>query len=104
MGAHNVSEEFEKHVKKMGGRDIFTDSWRQFEKDNVFFEKHHREWIKLYPDKWAAVFKEELICADADLNKILKIANEKASQPYTVVIKFLSTKKITFILNYQAAA
>jgi len=100
----DITEEFEKHPKKIGGWVVLKQSMEQFTKDNIFVDKHREEWLKLYPDKWVAVFKEELIGVDSNLDKLQKLVAEKnIPRPFSKVIAFLSTKRIPTILIRQAA-
>jgi hypothetical protein len=99
------SKEFNEHLKKIGGWKVIKDAMDQFHNDNVFLDEHLEEWKELYPDKWVAVFKGELIGVDANLDGLFKIIEAKnIPQPYTEVIRFLSTKKITWILSCQSVA
>ena len=87
-------EEFEEYLEKIGGWEILKQSADQFTKDNIFLDKNRGEWLKLYPDKWVAVFREELIGVDSNLDKLLKlVAKKNIPQPYTAATAFLSAKR-----------
>lgn len=95
--------EFEDYVEEIGGWKVLKDSFEQFRKDTVFLDKHRAEWLKTYPDKWAAVFREELIAVDADLGKLMEAVKKRnIPRGYSEAVSFLSTKKIRIILSSRA--
>jgi hypothetical protein len=91
-------------LKGVGGVEGIMKSLEQFRKDHLFLKEHMEEWRKQYPDNWVVVFQEELIGADKDYFKLKRLIDKKnIPQPYSVVIAFLSTKRIPMILLGQAA-
>lgn len=96
--------EFKEYLEKIGGPKVLLQSMEQFRKDNIFFDKNRGEWLKMYPNQWVAVFREELIGADANLPNFLALVKvQNIPEPYSEVIQFLSTKNIPMILSCQAA-
>ena len=45
---------------------------RRFEKDQKHFSKRRREMRERNPDRWIAVYNEEVVGADADFARLLK--------------------------------
>ena len=69
-------------------------AWEQFKKDSAFAEEHRREWLKFYPDRWVAVFKEKLLGSDASMEKIMEMVKlQDIRRPYEAVFISLPTKR-----------
>lgn len=52
--------------------------FRQLKRDSLFFEAHQAEWTRQYPDKYVAVYREELICvADTGEELINSLVSKK---------------------------
>ena len=58
-----------------GGLD--WESHEQFRTDVAYFNAHWDEIRRTYPNCHVAVYKEEVVGADADLKKLLKALREK---------------------------
>ena len=68
-----------------------------FGKDIRFFQDHRDEWAAAYPNKWAAVFEEELICVCDTQQEVLDVLREKgipAGPTYMDLLRFWPEKLI----------
>ena len=66
--------------------------FRQMERDSLFFEAHRAEWTRQYPEKYVAVYQEELICvADTGEELINSLVSKKIPLEGTYC-KFLSSQ------------
>lgn len=95
-------EEIRQMLEHAGGIEEIMKDWGQFKKDNEFLDSHAKEWLKEYPDKWIAVYKEELVAIAEDYAVLLNECKRKGVPTDKVVLHFLSTKKISWILEKVA--
>ena len=48
-----------------------------FGKDVRFFNAHRDEWAAAYPNKWAAVYHQELICVCNTQQEVLDVLRDR---------------------------
>ena len=90
---------WKEYVERIGGREVLNDAFKQFGKDEIFFDKNLEEWRKLYPNMWVAVFKEKIIAANPDFREIQKAILEcNIKEPYSEVVHFVALEPKIFIL------
>lgn len=92
-------KELDEMLKKAGGVENIMNDLLQGQKDHKFFDGHVEEWKKEYPDKWAAVYKEELVAVAGNYDSLVRMLKEKGVPREKTVCHFLSTKPIHWILE-----
>lgn len=64
---------------------------QHFDQDIQFFNAHHREILRLYPDRWVAVYDEQVVGADEDLRRLLKGLKALGYPPGSSLIRLMET-------------
>ncbi len=101
-------EEFERKtgaiiVKGKEGKRL-ERIFQRFQRDGDYINANRTELLRQYPDQFVAVFKEKVIDADKELDKLIK----RLKRRYTIEtrarmrIEFLHTKRPTWILLHAA--
>lgn len=91
-------DEINKLFEKHGGFQAAIQTLEQFSKDRKYIDANFIDLMKRHPNKWIAVFKEELIAVSGNYDKLLKIIRKKNISPCRATIRLLSTKKESWIL------
>jgi len=92
-------EDLDKMLEADGGIEGVMLQLEQGEKDNIFLESHQQEWKKQYPDKWIAVYKEELVAIAATTADLYRELEERDIPRNHTKVHFLSTKNIRWMLE-----
>ena len=69
-----------------------------FDQDIQFFNNHHREFLRLYPDQWVAVYDKQDAGADADLGRLLDNMKARGYPLRSMVVRRVETKPVKLIL------
>ena len=97
-----LEEELKLLIEEMGGIEAIMKSSEQHQKDWDFLETHSKEWHKQYPEKWVAVYQEELVAVADDFDTLLSNIDEKNIPRDKVVVEFLTTKRIPLIMEKRS--
>lgn len=76
----------------------YKEASRRFHEDALYFNEREEEFLRLYPDQWAAVYNKQFAGADADINRLLKDLKARGYPLESVVIRPMSTEDVTWIL------
>ena len=69
-----------------------------FNQDIQFFNNNHREFLRLYPDQWVAVYDKQVAGADADLGRLLDNMKARGHPLRSMVVRRVETKPVKLIL------
>ena len=70
-----------------------------FRKDGEYFEVHHTDFLRQYPDQWVAVYEEQFIAADPNLERLVRTLVEKGLPPEHSVVRYLNSEEETLLLH-----
>ena len=70
----------------------------QSRKDADFLNAHWPDWVAEHPDKWVAVFEEEMVGLGDTFDEVIRAAEAKGAPRGRIVVEFLATDPIAMIL------
>jgi hypothetical protein len=71
----------------------------RFKKDTAYYEAHHEELLKKYPEQWVAVFDQQVVGASSDYEQLLTELQEKGVPIERTLFKHLTQKEELWILK-----
>ena len=89
-------------ISSQGGVEAILKSMAQHGKNRNFLQEHRREWMGLYPKKWTAVFKEELVEVAETLEELIEKLQGKQIPSNETVIDFLDDRRFMFVRALSA--
>ena len=70
----------------------------QSRKDVDFLNAHWSDWVTKHPDKWVAVFEEEIVGLANTFDEVIRAAEARGAPKGRIIVEFLATDPITMIL------
>ena len=70
----------------------------QSKKDIDFLNAHWPAWVGQHPDKWVAVYGEEMVGLGDTFDEVIQAAETKGAPRPRVVVEFLAKDPIAMIL------
>ena len=80
-----------------GGAEL-VEHIRQFERDSRFLELHHDLLLDQFAEQWVAVFDEQVVAHDTNINSVLRQLGRKKIPQNRVAVEFLTRRRKTLIL------
>jgi len=71
---------------------------QQFQRDIDYFAAHEEELVRQCPDRWVAVFNENVVGDDPDLERLLDRLQEQDIPIENALVRHLTAKEELFIL------
>ena len=71
---------------------------QQFKKDTAYYEAHHEELLKKYPEQWVAIFDQQVVGASPDYEKLFDDLQAKGYSVGHVLVEYLTTHDELLIL------
>ena len=99
MGKEINPEDLDKMLEADGGIEGVMRLLEQGDKDNAFLESHQQEWKEQYPDKWIAVYQEELVAIAATTADLYRKLEERNIPRNETKVRFLNTKDVNWMLE-----
>lgn len=78
--------------------DAANAAFQQYKKDSDFLNANRAQLRLDYPDKWVAVFREELVGVADTLREVLQETQEYHVDSYRVALAYLPQEPIRMIL------
>ena len=78
------------------------EALRSFREDALFFNDHHGEFLRLYPDQWVAVYDKHVAGADADLGCLLDDLKARGYPLRSLVVRRVSVKAVKRLFKRAA--
>jgi hypothetical protein len=72
---------------------------RRFRQDVEYFEAHRDELLSRYPEQWVAIFKQQVVAADPDYDRVLDQLEAKSIPVGKVFIERATAKDELLILG-----
>ena len=69
-----------------------------FDQDIQFFNNRHREFLRLYPDQWVAVYDKQVAGADDDFARLMDDLKELGYPLKCLVVRRMETKPMKLIV------
>lgn len=79
-------------------RRLIGEYLDQSRKDVEFLNEHWAAWVDQHPDKWVAVFEEEMVGMGDTFEEAIQAAEAQGAPRSRVVVEFLAKDPIAMIL------
>ncbi len=70
----------------------------RFTADAQYFDRHRQELLAQYPERWVAVYQQEVVGAARDLKRLIAQLERKGIPPAQAYRAFLTEREETLIL------
>jgi hypothetical protein len=87
----------EKALESAGGLGEFQKRMARFRGDLAFIDEKREELLKLYDEKWIAVYKRKVVARGDKFDDVVAQIETKGLPRDEVVIKFLSSRKVLYL-------
>ena len=77
--------------------DIMAEM-QHFKEDALFFNDHSREFLRLHPDQWVAVYDKQVVGADEDFRLLMKDLKALGYPLKCLVVRRMETNPMTLIV------
>jgi hypothetical protein len=71
----------------------------RYRKDALYFDRHREELLQRYPDRWVAIYNQEVVGTAKDLERLIHQLEKKGLSPGQVYRGHLSTTEELLILS-----
>ena len=78
-------------------REIQADLDR-FTRDMLYFDEHREELLRQHPERWVAVYHQQVVGAAKDLERLIRQLERKGIPPGRVFRDYLTDKETLLIL------
>ena len=78
--------------------DDIKSEMLHFNQDIQFFNNNHREFLRLYPDQWVAVYDKRVAGADEDFARLMDDLKELGYPLKCLVVRRMATKPMKLIV------
>lgn len=90
--------EFAQKLKSIASQSKLRESAAVFERSRSFINFNREELLKRYPDCWVAVYKEQILATDKDLQNLINTIRKSGKLLEHVAVEFLTSKKNPILL------
>ncbi len=73
-------------------------AFREAEREDAFWKKHHKRLLRQYPDQWVAVRDGEVIATSSDLLGIVNELEQLGLKPTQAWLQYLNAHPLPMIL------
>ncbi len=70
----------------------------RFKRDIDYYVSHQEELLGQYPDKWIAIFDQQVVGSATDFEQLLKDLSERGIPAERILVEHLSDEEELFIL------
>ena len=70
----------------------------RFHADAEYFERHRQELLERYPERWVAVYNQEVVGSAKDIKRLVRQLERKGIQPGRTYREYLTEKEELLIL------
>ncbi len=71
---------------------------QRFKKDTAYYEAHHEELLKKYPEQWVAIFDEQVVGTAKTLNRLIARLQKKGVPRGRAFVEYVTGKEDLLIL------
>ncbi|MBM2827260.1 MAG: hypothetical protein HW403_1324 [Dehalococcoidia bacterium] len=71
----------------------------RYRKDALYFEENREEFLRLYPERWVAVYEQKMVGVAKHLPQLINSLKKKGLPSNHTFIEYLSTNEATLILS-----
>lgn len=82
-----------KALRSAGGLEELRRRMFQSARNLAFIEKKREELLKLYDEKWIAVYNSEIVACDKNFENLVNKMNKAGLSFDEVTVEFMSTQK-----------
>lgn len=92
------SDEFVQKLKSLADQSKLGKSAAVFERSRSFIDSNWEELLKQSPDCWVAVYKEQVLATDKDLQNLVGIIRKSGIRLEHVAVELLTSEKNPILL------
>lgn len=70
----------------------------RFTSDAEYLDRHRRELLSRYPDRWVAIYDQRVVGASRDLKRLIRQLERKGIPPAQTYREYLTEKEELLIL------
>lgn len=70
----------------------------RFHADADYFDRHRQELLQRYPERWVAVYNQEVVASAKDIKRLVRQLERKGIQPGRTYREYLTAKEELLIL------
>lgn len=70
----------------------------RFHADAEYFDRHRQELLHRYPERWVAVYNQEVVASAKDIKRLVRQLERKGIQPGRTYREYLTAKEELLIL------
>ena len=70
----------------------------RFTQDMLYFDQHRQELLQQYPERWVAIYNQQVVGAAKDLKRLIKQLERKGIPPSQVFREYLTEEADLLIL------
>jgi len=70
----------------------------RFRLDADYFDQHRQELLQQHPDRWVAIYNQQLVGAAKDIKRLIRQLERKGIPPAQVYREYLTEKEDLLIL------
>ena len=72
---------------------------QRFKKDTAYYEAHHEELLKKYPEQWVAIFDQQVVGTSQEYELLLTELEKEGVPIERTLFKHLTQKEELWILS-----
>ena len=70
----------------------------RYRDDALFFDRHRQELLRQHPDRWVAIYNQQVVGAATDIKRLIRQLDRKGIPPAQVYREYLTEKEDLLIL------
>lgn len=91
-------DEFAQKLKSIAGQSKLRESAAVFERSRSFIDSNWEELLKQCPNCWVAVYKEQVLATDKDIQNLVRIIRKSGVRLEHVAVELLTSEKNPILL------
>jgi len=91
-------DEFVQKLKSIADQSKLHESAAVFERSRSFIDSNWEELLKQCSDCWVAVYKEQVLAADKDLQNLVSIIRKSGIRLEHIAVELLTSEKNPILL------
>jgi hypothetical protein len=80
-------------------QELVQQELKQYRSDAEYFEEHRAELLEQYPERWVAIYNQQVVGVAKDAKRLKRQLERKGIPPGRVVREYLTQKEELLILS-----
>jgi hypothetical protein len=95
---NEVLEQYAALLEQEGGEQAMISRMRHFQRDHLFARRHFDEWSAARPNSYIAIWDEEVVAWDEELDAVLGTLRRLDIDPGQAYVQYLPAPGTLYIL------